>query len=119
MAQTTIIEEEIVPRINDLSRNTPKEILIRDAMNAVEKIGTDPELTECIVLLSKALEKLANYNDRPLVVLSIEEVAAKYGQHINCQKLRPGGNIWDKVYMQIDSHFIKEMEQGNIKEVTE
>jgi hypothetical protein len=48
--------------------------------------------------------------------LSIEEVASKYGQKIKCKWLSPDGNDWLNKEMTVNASFLKEMEQGSIKD---
>lgn len=56
--------EDQIPRRHCLDLNTPEELKIRSAINAVEQLGADPILTECVILLSQARERLADYIDR-------------------------------------------------------
>lgn len=51
-------------RRRDLQRMTPAELAIRDAIVAVEMVGADPLLTDAVVLLGDAAEKLGDYIDR-------------------------------------------------------
>lgn len=53
-----------IPRRNRLDQNTPAELAIRDAVDAVERMGADVLLTESVVLLGQAREKLADYIDQ-------------------------------------------------------
>lgn len=53
-----------IPRRCFINRLTPAELAIREAMIAVEKVGADPLLTEAVVLLGKAQDKVADYVDR-------------------------------------------------------
>jgi hypothetical protein len=48
--------------------------------------------------------------------LSIEEVASKYGQKLKCKWLSPDGNDWLVKEMTVNASFLKEMEQGSIKD---
>lgn len=57
------INDYLVPRRNDILRNTFAELRIREAMEAVEKVGAHPLLTDAVVLLSQALNKVADYVD--------------------------------------------------------
>jgi hypothetical protein len=56
-----------IPRRAHLDLNTPAELAIRDAVNAVERMGADVLLTEAVVLLGQAREKVADYVDGHLV----------------------------------------------------
>lgn len=47
----------------DLQQMTPLEQNIRHLVLEIEKLGADPRLTDCIVLLGQAREKLADYVD--------------------------------------------------------
>jgi hypothetical protein len=51
------------PRRAKLYENKPQELLIRDAINEVEKMGAHPMLTDVVILLSQAKEILADYID--------------------------------------------------------
>jgi hypothetical protein len=107
------------PRRNNLQLMTPIEHTIFDIMQDVEKLGADILLTQAITKLHEARELVADYIDRPIKFLAIEEVAAKYGQNINCNYLNPDGDGWTKSVLNINAYFITEMERGNIKEVHE
>jgi hypothetical protein len=54
---------EAVPRRIDRTRMTPAERAITDAMLAVEIVGAHPLLTDAVVLLGQAREKVADYVD--------------------------------------------------------
>lgn len=45
---------------------TPAELAIRNAMIAVEEVGADPLLTDAVILLQQARDKVADYVDRNL-----------------------------------------------------
>jgi hypothetical protein len=45
---------------------TPAELAIHHAVQAVEAAGADPLLTEAVILLGQAREKVADYVDREL-----------------------------------------------------
>ena len=53
-----------VPRRCDLLRLTPAELAIRQAILAVEQLPADIMLTEAVILLTKAKEKVADFIDR-------------------------------------------------------
>jgi hypothetical protein len=48
--------------------------------------------------------------------LSIKQVAVRYGQKVKCKWLTPDGNDWLDKEMIVNAHFLKEMEQGSIKD---
>lgn len=50
-------------RRSDLLRNTPAELAIREALIAVEAVGADVRLTDAVILLGEARERLADYID--------------------------------------------------------
>lgn len=54
----------VPPRRIRLDQNAPAELCIREAMHAVEETGAHPLLTEAVVLLGQALDKVADYVDR-------------------------------------------------------
>lgn len=55
-----------MPRRCYLDLQTPAEKAIRDAIDEVELIGADPLLTDAVVLLGQALNKVADYTDKRL-----------------------------------------------------
>jgi hypothetical protein len=50
-------------RRNRLENNTPAELAIRAAIAEVEKTGAHPHLTEAVLLLDRARERVADYVD--------------------------------------------------------
>jgi hypothetical protein len=52
-----------IPRRSRLDQNTYEELKIRDAILAVEEIGADLILTEVVVLLGEAKNRLADFLD--------------------------------------------------------
>lgn len=54
------------PRRSRLDLCTPAEKAIYDAMQEVEKIGADVRLTEAVILLSQAKNKVADYIDEQI-----------------------------------------------------
>lgn len=59
------VAQEAVPRRFDRNRMKGAELAILDATMAVEEAGADPILTEAVVLLGQAREKVADYFDKP------------------------------------------------------
>lgn len=55
--------DDEIPRRIDLQRMTPAELAIRVATLAVEEVGAHPLLTEAVILLGQAREKVADYVD--------------------------------------------------------
>lgn len=51
------------PRRNNRDLCTPAELAIFNAMDEVEKAGADTRLTDAIILLQQAKEKVADYED--------------------------------------------------------
>lgn len=51
------------PRRNKIWLNTPAELAIREAMEEVEKVGTDVKLTDAITKLNEALNLVADFVD--------------------------------------------------------
>lgn len=65
LGQRVVKEESMnIPRRIDLLRNTPAELAIRHALDQVELMGCHELLTEAVVLLGQAREKVADYVDR-------------------------------------------------------
>ncbi len=52
-----------IPRRCYRQKWTPAEKAIKDAVEAVEIVGAHPLLTEAVILLQKAFDKLADYTD--------------------------------------------------------
>ena len=52
-----------MPRRCRLDLNTPAELAIRAAVEAVEAAGCDSLLTEAVILLGEALDKVAFFVD--------------------------------------------------------
>ena len=48
--------------------------------------------------------------------LSIKECAALYGEKVKCKWLSPDGNDWFDKTITVNANFLREMEQGSIKE---
>ena len=57
------MSETEIPRRIDLLRFTPAEKAIYDAVQEVEKVGAHPLLTDAVILLGQAREKVADYVD--------------------------------------------------------
>ena len=55
-----------IPRRIDILRNTPAELAIRNAILAVEAMAADTRLTDAVVLLMQAREKVADFVDANL-----------------------------------------------------
>lgn len=53
-----------IPRRIRIDLMTPAELAIRNAMLAVEEVGADPLLTDAVILLQQARDKVADYVDR-------------------------------------------------------
>lgn len=51
------------PRRNRLELMTPAELAIREAVLKVEELGCDTRLTDAVMLLGEAQEKVADYID--------------------------------------------------------
>lgn len=48
--------------------------------------------------------------------LTLKECAKLYGEKVNCKWLSPDGNDWIDKKMDINHSFLRQMEQGSIKE---
>jgi hypothetical protein len=51
------------PRKINLHLNVPAEIAVRRAVDEVEKLGADTRLTDAVILLQQAQDKIALYVD--------------------------------------------------------
>jgi len=52
-----------IPRRICIDKMTPAELAITDAMRCVEEAGCDTRLTEAVMLLSQARDKVADFVD--------------------------------------------------------
>jgi hypothetical protein len=66
------MSENKFPRRSCIYLLTPAEKSVRDAMQAVEAVGADVRLTEAVVLLQQAKEKLADYFDEQIKNTSLK-----------------------------------------------
>jgi hypothetical protein len=57
---------ENIPRRVRLDLQTPTERAIYEAMQEVEKMGADARLTDAVILLQQAIDKVADYVDEQL-----------------------------------------------------
>jgi hypothetical protein len=57
------MSNKLVPRRNDTLQMVPAELRIMDAIGAVERMAADVRLTEAVVLLDQARNKVADYVD--------------------------------------------------------
>ena len=58
------IVEHGIPRRARLDLHTPAEMAIRTAVLEVEAVGAHPLLTDAVILLSQAREKVADYEEQ-------------------------------------------------------
>ena len=61
------------PRRIDLQRFTPAEKAIFDATDEVERAGAHPLLTDAVILLGQAREKVADYVDSQIEKKNMNE----------------------------------------------
>lgn len=52
-----------IPRRNDIWRRTPAEISIDRSMREVEGLVADPRLTDAVILLERARNKVSDFVD--------------------------------------------------------
>jgi hypothetical protein len=52
-----------IPRRNQLHSNAPAELAIYNAIQAVENLPADTRLTEAVILLGQAKDKVGDYMD--------------------------------------------------------
>lgn len=52
-------------RRNDILQMTRAELAIRNAMLEFENVGADPLLTEAVILLQSAQDKVADFVEKP------------------------------------------------------
>lgn len=57
------IPDSVIPRRNRIDRFSPAEKAIYDAMQVVEAAGAHPLLTDAVVLLVQARDKVADFVD--------------------------------------------------------
>lgn len=53
-----------IPRSIQIDKMVPAELAIREAIHVVEEAGADTLLTEAVILLGRAQEKVAEFVDR-------------------------------------------------------
>jgi hypothetical protein len=58
------ISDNGFPRRNRIDLNTPAELAIRSAISMVEETGCDPLLTDAVMLLVSAREKVADFVEK-------------------------------------------------------
>lgn len=58
------METNLVPRKNIISMQQPAEWKIVEAMSEIETLGADVLLTDAILLMQKAKEKVSEYIDK-------------------------------------------------------
>lgn len=61
-----LVRNDYIPRRNDINRYVPAEKAIMAAMGEVESMGADELLTDAVVLLSQAKDRVADFVDRKL-----------------------------------------------------
>lgn len=49
------------PRRSTINHNSIEELKIRDAVNSVENLGAHPLLTDAVILLGQAKDKVSDY----------------------------------------------------------
>lgn len=64
VAQEPLRNRDGIPRRNCIYLMTPAELAIRNAVDVVEEAGADPLLTEAVILLHQARDKVADYVER-------------------------------------------------------
>ena len=79
-----------IPRRIDINRYVPAETAIREAILRVEEMPADVRLTDAVVLLGQAKDKVADFvDDNKVVPLSAIEQGFKMGQGEMHRKLYP------------------------------
>jgi len=58
-----LVAKNNIPRRAMLDKMTQEELLIRDAVNAVENLGADVRLTNCVIKLGEAKNHLSDFID--------------------------------------------------------
>jgi hypothetical protein len=84
--------ENGIPRRNRLDLNTPVELAIRNAMNEVEKAGAHVLLTDAIVLLDQAFNKVADFVEKEKIVKSVDERMADFDAEVS-EVYKSGGKL--------------------------
>lgn len=69
-----------IPRRNRIDLNTPAEMAIRHAMAAVESAGAHPLLTDAVMLLGDAHNKVADFVELDDAMPSNEKVSHSAGR---------------------------------------
>jgi hypothetical protein len=55
--------KEEIPRRHQIELMVPAELKIREAVAAVEEMGADPTLTDAVILLGQAKDRVADFVD--------------------------------------------------------
>lgn len=63
MIRGKLVTNEGFPRRSNVTDMTPEELQLRECIHRVEELGAHPLLTETVVLLAQAKEKLADFLD--------------------------------------------------------
>lgn len=70
--------------------------------------------------MSKENETIETKSHAPLSgvsdFLSVKEVAARYGQKLKCKWLDLYGQNWEETEAEVNADFIRQVEQGSIKD---
>lgn len=66
-----------IPRRNRIDLFTPAEKAIYEAIREVEKVGADTLLTEAVILLQQAMDKVSDFVDKPKMSLGKEDFDGK------------------------------------------
>lgn len=61
MANRSKLREDGIPTRCDVNTMTPVELMIMEAMRAVDKLGASPALTDAVNLLSQARDRVADH----------------------------------------------------------
>lgn len=61
------LREDGIPRRADVLLDTPAETAIRNAITAVEAAGAHPLLTEAVMLLQQAKDKVSDFVEKPSI----------------------------------------------------
>ena len=100
-----------------------KELYFKMLRNGIEELRTEKYsierngISEALqITLNNLQEELKLLNIPPVIdFLTLRQVAYKYGEKISCEVVCPKGVEWKQTELIVSAIFLKQMEQGSIR----
>jgi hypothetical protein len=113
--------DETIPRRIRVDQNTPAELAIRAAVDAVEHAGAHPLLTDAVVLLGEAREKVADFVDGfetkpPLGFLEMVRAELTKARHKHSTPIHNAHEAFAVIYEELDEFWDEVRAQKHDKE---